>query len=344
MPVQKSPFHLQAELDRLYLEKSRQLAFQATSIEEFQTWKQCLRTQVGEILGIAGRPLPQSVDVEHIQSVDRGKYVEEKYAMDVGEEPNAPLYILVPKTKPPYKPILAFHGHSPSVQHILGNDEDGQALPESASGDGSYARALAQAGYLVVAVEQRGFGERVTNLDGAPQKHNSCRHLSFAYMMQGRTLLGERCWDAMVAISYVQSRDDVVPGVLGCMGYSGGGTTALWLSALDDRITVVVPSSYLCSFKHSILGVPHCECNYVPHILEYAEMGDLAALITPRPFCAASGEHDPIFPIDGVRQQFKTVKKAYELLGVPERCLLRVHSGAHDYHHHLTQEWFARWL
>jgi pimeloyl-ACP methyl ester carboxylesterase len=335
--MNKSQFHLQAEVDRLYAQKPRQLAFHASSVEEYQAWKLSLRQKLIEILGLAGRTLPVVPRVERVQAVDRGAYVEEKYVMSVNDQTEAPLYVLVPKSGPPYKSILAFHGHSPSVQPILGNSPEGEA-----ANNGSYARALAKAGYLVAAVEQRGFGERTSNQVGAQQ--NSCRHLSLEYMMQGRTMIGERCWDGMVAISYVQSRPDVVPGAVGCIGYSGGGTTTLWLSALDDRISIAVVASYLCSFKHSILAVPHCECNYVPRILEYAEMGDLATLIAPRPFRAVSGEYDPIFPIEGARQQFETVKKAYELLGVPARASLAVHPGKHDYHHGLCQEWFAQWL
>jgi dienelactone hydrolase len=333
-----SQFHLQSEVDSRYATQSRQLAFNATSIEAFAVWKQRLRKQLVELLGIAGRMIPTVVNVERVQAIDRGAYVEEKYAMDVGQATKAPLYVLVPKTQPPYKSVLAFHGHNPSVQTILGNAPNMEAGSED-----SFARALAEAGYLVAAVEQRGFGERITEQTSAPLD-NACRHLSFDYLLQGRTMIGERCWDGMVALSYLLSRDDVIPGAVGCVGFSGGGTTCLWLSALDDRIAVAAPASYFCSFKKSILAVAHCECNYVPHILDYAEMGELGALIAPRPFRAITGEHDPIFLIDGVREQFETVKKAYALHGVPDRCSLVVHPGAHDYRHLPTHDWFAQWL
>jgi hypothetical protein len=264
--------------------------------------------------------------------------------MGGGEGVQIPMYILVPKARPPFKPILVFHGHNPSVQYILGNYPTPEIAEESRKLDDNYAQALAQAGYLVCAVEQRGFGERISDQVREPGYPISCRHLSFEYQLQGRTLLGERCWDGMCAINYLQSRDDLVPGALGCTGNSGGGTTTLWLSAIEDRISVVVPSCYLCSFKHSILGMNHCECNYVPGILEYAEMGDLAALIAPRLFRAIAGEHDPIFPIEGVREQFETVRRAYQLLGVEEKCSLAVHPGEHAYNHALSHEWLGKWL
>ncbi len=336
-------FALQAHLDDLYAFQPRRLAFRAETPEAFQAWQAALRQAVRQVLGIAGRTLPQSARVEHLQQVDRGAYTEHKYALDVGET-EAPIYLLVPHGEPPFKPMLVLHGHNPSVNYVLGNYPNEQVAAEMRAVDNNYAQALAQAGHLVCAVEQRGFGERISDQFTEPDWPNTCRHLSFEYLMQGRTMLGERVWDAQLALTYLLSRDDVAPGGVGCTGNSGGGTTTLWLSALDERITVSVPSCYFCSFKHSILGVRHCECNYVPGILELCEMGDLAALVAPRPFRAIAGEQDPIFPIAGVRQQWQTVERAYELVGASDRCSLAVHPGEHAYHHALSHEWFGRWL
>ena len=318
-------FELQSHLDTLYQQKPRQLALAATTDEAFGFWRDALREKVTEVLHLSGRTVPTNPAAEHLSEIDRGSYVEHKYALDVGETVRAPMYVLVPKADPPYKAVMVFHGHNPSVQYILGNYPDEATAQEKRAIDNNYAQALAEAGFLVCAVEQRGFGERLTAQLDEIDYSRSCRHLAFEYMLEGRVLVGERVWDGMCAISYVQNRDDVVPGTLGCTGNSGGGTTALWLSALDERVTVSVPSCYLCSFKHSILGMRHCECNYVPGILGYAEMGELAALIAPRPFRAIAGEHDPIFPLEGVRQEFAKVQQVYDLLGYGDRCSLMVH-------------------
>lgn len=338
------PFHLQKHLDDLYTQQPHQLAFRAQTPAELDGWQRALRAKLLGLLGIAGRRLPTSVQAEQLQSIDRGAYLEQKYALNVGEGVRAPVYLLIPKTKPPYKPIIAFHGHDPSPQYILGNYPNEEIAQERRANDANYAQALAQAGYLVCAVVQRGFDERRSDQSNAPDNPISCRHLAFEYMLHGHTLLGERCWDGMVALTYLQSREDVVKDVTGCTGNSGGGTTALFLSALDERITVSVPSCYFCSFKHSILGMYHCECNYVPRILEYAEMGDVAALIAPRPVRFIAGERDPIFPLTGTQQQFEIVQRAYHLAGVTDHCSLAVHSGAHEYNNAFSQAWFNRWL
>jgi hypothetical protein len=88
----------------------------------------------------------------------------------------------------------------------------------------------------------------------------------------------------------------------------------------------------------------HCECNYIPHILQYAEMGDLAAMVAPRPLRFINGERDASFPIEATRQQFETVRAAYTLLDASERLSLSVHPGEHAYNHAFCHEWLKKWL
>lgn len=343
-------FTLQAHLDALYSDApasalSAHSRFTATTRKQFHAWQHTLRLALIAKLGSFRRKLPDPVNAEPLHSVDRGAYDETKFALDAGEGVQIPAYVLIPHTPPPYKPVLVFHGHNPSVQYVLGNYPDDATAEQMRAVDNNYAQALAEAGYLVCAVEQRGFGERVTpQLSGDETFTSACRHLAFEYLAQGRTLLGERIYDGMIATTFVLARDDVVPGVLGCTGNSGGGTTTLFLAALDERITVAVPGSYFCSFKQSIHAMWHCECNYVPGLLTLAEMGDIAALIAPRPFCAIQGVNDPLYPIVGGREQFETVRRAYALHGAEDRCQLAEHPGAHAYNHALSQAWFVRWL
>lgn len=335
-------FDLQSHTEDLACRRERRLAFEVHSQDAFFDWQRRLRGVVSRLLGLEGRERPKAVTSELIATAERDGYREEKHALDVGEGVEAPVYVLVPQGAPPFKPIMVFHGHNPSVQFVLGNYPSTQAAEEMHAVDNNYAQALAQAGYLVCAVEQRGFGERQsTRFPGAER---SCRHLAFNYAMAGRSLLGERIWDGMCAIDFVLQRADIVQAALGCTGNSGGGTTTLWLTALDERITAAVPSCYFCSFHASIGSILHCECNYVPGILEWAEMGDLAALIAPRPVRFISGEADDIFPTGAAREQFETVLRAYELLGAKDACSHAVHPDGHRYDHALSQEWFGRWL
>ena len=340
-------FNLQPHLDSLLSPRPSSLP---PTINQFAPWQAVLRADLAQLLGLANRQ-QISIKATKLQTIDCGHYSEEKYTLAVGEGVQTPIYLLIPHTDPPYTPILAFHGHDPSVQYILGHYPDEATAVHNHNSHNNYAQALAQAGYLVCAIEQRGMGERLTAQTGETAGTElaevavprSCRHLAFSYLLQGRTLLGERCWDGLCAINYLQTRPDIRPDALGCTGHSGGGTTALFLAALEERITAVVVSGYFCSFRASILGMRHCECNYVPGILQLAEMGDIAALIAPRPLSLLNGRHDPIFPIAGAIEQFETVKRAYDINGRAEACHLAIHPGQHAYHLPSSQSWLERW-
>ena len=336
------PFSLQKHLDRIYSESARKFGFTASTIKDYFLWQSAFRAELTRLLGLQNHP-PASLVMQKIHGVDSGAFIEEKYALDVGEGVRAPVYLLIPKQKPPYQPILVFHGHDPSAQYCLGNYPDEESERANLALDNNYAEALAEAGYLVCVVEQRGMGERMSDQVLQVYSLSSCRHLSLFYLMHRRTLLGERIWDGMCAATYLLSRPDVT-GMLGCTGHSGGGTTALWLSALDERMTTVLVSGYFNSFRGSILAMEHCECNYVPGILELAEMGDIAALIAPRPFCALNGEKDEIYPIENVHKQFEIVRRAYELHTASHACSLSIHPGEHAYNNAISRKWFSDWM
>ena len=73
-------------------------------------------------------------------------------------------------------------------------------------------------------------------------------------------------------------------------------------------------------------------------------MGDIASLIAPRPFCALNSEKDDIYPVTFAREQFETVRKAYELNNASDACQLRTHSGGDAYINQASWNWFGKWL
>lgn len=336
-----SQFLLQEHLNAINSANTGRIAYHGANLDAYQAWQLQFRAEIIRLLGLQGRKPSQFSD-SLLWVVDHENYTEEKHALAIDESVIIPIYILTPKSKGPHSAILIFHGHDPSVQYCLGNLDDVLETQNNINLDNNYAQMLAEAGYLVCVVVQRGLDERLTNQ--VDEKHGrSCRHLAFSYLKQGRTLLGERIWDGMVAIDYLKSRNDVKT-TLGCTGHSAGGATALWLSALDSRIDVSVVSGYFCSFADSIYGMQHCECNYVPGAGANFEMGDLAAMLAPKAVCFINGENDEIFPVRASRQQFETVEQVYALHNRSDACELFVHGGGHRYYKEKALSWFEAWM
>src|SRR5947208_12727813 len=115
------------------------------------------------------------------------------------------------------------------------------------------------------------------------------------------------------------------------MGISGGGTCTTFSAALEPRIKVALISGYLIIFRDCILSLSHCMDNYVPGILNYAEMYDVAGLIAPRPLFVESGEKDDIFPIAASRESFARVKKVYEVFGAGGVVEQETFDGPHSF-------------
>src|SRR5262249_60227073 len=116
----------------------------------------------------------------------------------------------------------------------------------------------------------------------------------------------------------MQPRADLDAHAVGCTCISGGGTRTPFASALEPRIRAAMISGYLNTFRDSIMSVSHCIDNYVPGILNWAEMYDVAGLIAPRPLFAESGEKDTIFPVFAARASFDRVRKIYDVFGAVE--------------------------
>jgi fermentation-respiration switch protein FrsA (DUF1100 family) len=90
-------------------------------------------------------------------------------------------------------------------------------------------------------------------------------------------------------------------------------------------------SSYLNTFRACVMSISHCIDNYIPGILNWAEMYDVAGLIPPRPLFVESGERDDIFPIAASRDSFQRVKKMYEVFGVAGNTGQEVFDGPHGF-------------
>ncbi|MBI3973357.1 MAG: hypothetical protein HY332_18965 [Chloroflexi bacterium] len=123
-----------------------------------------------------------------------------------------------------------------------------------------------------------------------------------------------------------------------------GGEMTLYLEALDERVKAAVISGFLNTFRQTFFEVEHCNCGYVPGILKYAEMGDIAALIAPTPLPIEAGKRDTGFPLSGAQEGYSIARRAYELLGTPERCDIEVFDGGHAFSGRKAIPWLQRWL
>lgn len=130
-------------------------------------------------------------------------------------------------------------------------------------------------------------------------------------------------------------------------GFSGGAMQSLYLSALDDRIHATFLSGYMYGFRDSLLRMNrNCSCNYVPHLMEHFDMGDIASLIAPRRLMIQSCREDRLAGVRGltnVQEQVDIIRANYTVSGNTENVQQDIEDGPHHLDTCQLQD-IAKWL
>jgi dienelactone hydrolase len=127
-------------------------------------------------------------------------------------------------------------------------------------------------------------------------------------------------WDGIRSIDYLLSRKEVDPQRIGITGRSGGGTQSVYISAYDDRILAAAPENYVTGFRYLLtsIGPQDAEQN-LPHFLKNnLDFADFLEVRMPKPTLIVSTLND-FFSIQGVRETFKEVQKAYGAFNAEEK-------------------------
>ena len=320
---------------QLYAETPRQLAFQATTVDAAEAWQVVLRAKLTELVG--GFPQERcDLQPEVLETREFPSYIRETVQFKSRLHSVIFGYFLSPKhlnNSTPNPTILCLAGHGRGVDDIVGIEEDGSMRTEWGGYQNDFALQCVAHGYTVLAIEQFGFGHRrdaVAHQKGGGT--SSCQPSAGAALLLGHTMVGWRVYDAMRAFDYLSTRPEVDMSRLGIMGISGGGTTTFFTAAMDTRIKAAVVSGYFNTFRDSILSLSHCIDNYIPNVLQYAEMYDIAGLIAPRALFVESGTADTIFPIEATRFAVNAAKAIFTCFNADDKLGFEVFEAGHSFY------------
>ena len=145
----------------------------------------------------------------------------------------------------------------------------------------------------------------------------------------GRLLMGERLWDLMRCVDYLESLPQVDKTRIGCAGLSLGGEMAMWLGAMDERIAATVSAGFLTNMDH--MEQNHCLCWKFEGLRELVDYADIYSLTAPRPLQCQNGLLEPPsqFYVPLARQALEEVRTIYKDMAKPENVVLDVHNGGH---------------
>ena len=276
-----------------------------------------------ELYGLLGK-LPRrdrAVSAQRVSSEDRGSYTLEKLVIDLNGEEPAPAYFARPKDRSGKLPTVLFN-HSHGGGYTIGKQEfiDGREY----MGKPPYAEFLTSLGYNALCFDAWIFGERSgrAELDFFKEK-----------LWQGRVLWGMMVYDALKAVDYLHTRDDVDSARLATVGMSMGSSTAQWVGALDPRLKVVVDICCLTDW-HTLVEVGglkgHGIYYYVPDLLNHFTAAQMNALIAPRPHLALAGNLDALTPLAGLEKIDRELQGVYAAAGHAERWKLLRYDVGHQ--------------
>ena len=282
-------------------------------------------------------------------TIDHGAYRIEKIIFESHPQVFVTANLYVPNGR---------KGPLPAVLAPLGHTANGKAYRNYAY----VYQTLARKGYMVLAFDPFGQGERYQYLDprtkeplyGPTGEHSQAGR---PMLLFGSTFAQYRAWDAVRALDYLLSRPEVDPEKIGLTGQSGGGTMTMYLCALEPRIKVAVEvdgnSENLAGPSYAPPGaVADAEQNLVYSLPEGIDRGDLLMAFAPKPLLMIytpidrGATYSPTY-IEGTKEVFKEVQSAYKLMGAAEKAELFATSLPHDYDFFSRQaayQWFNRWL
>lgn len=116
----------------------------------------------------------------------------------------------------------------------------------------------------------------------------------------GTTLAGAVATDDLAALDVLAGLPDVDAGRLGVLGFSGGGSRALFVAALDERVVATAIAGMMAT--SASLVPDHLETHswllHSPGLAARFDLPEIAAM--GRRVLVQYGEHDELFPPDGM--------------------------------------------
>ncbi|HKT13404.1 MAG TPA: acetylxylan esterase [Terriglobia bacterium] len=153
----------------------------------------------------------------------------------------------------------------------------------------SGVRQLVREGFAVCAIDLRGLGVSTAHDPPAgPQFYRDVplqERYAWTCFSLGKPLLGQRVWDFLRCLDYLETRRDVDPHRILGLGEAGASLAVLLSAVLDDRLRSVLLDRPVATYA-SIVEEKAYSLDltwFLFDVLSHFDLPDLTALLAPRP-------------------------------------------------------------
>ena len=299
---------------------------------------------------IGGQPERTPLNPRTVDTVQRGSYHIEKVIYD--SRPGLPVTanLYVPnRGRGPFPAVLLQMGHSP--------------LGKAYTTYQRCAQGLVQLGFVVLAFDPQGQGERVyypdssgkaSRLSSADEEHSTPGR---QMLLTGDTVTRLQTWDAVRSLDYLLSLPSVDRRNVATTGQSGGGTISMFLMAVDDRLSCAALASansenFACANFEAPGSTDDAEQNLVGAGPLAFDRWDTLYPFAPKPLLISVSDKDffgtysPHYLSSGW-EEFQQLKKIYSTLGKADHLAWGGTALPHslEYDSRLQiYNWFLRWM
>ena len=314
------------------------------AVEDRRRWaRETFLRLIGEL------PERAALNIRVTGEFDHPRYRVQKliYESQPGLFVSANLYI--PKgSSPRYAGVLFQMGHSPN----------GKAADTYQRG----CQGLAQLGYVVLAFDPIGQGERIdypgpgdsTRLPSVDDEHTKPGR---QMLLVGDNMVRFQLWDAIRGLDVLASLPFVDARRLASAGQSGGATLTMLLAAVDDRLAAAAVSSgntenMVCADFHPPGATDDAEQDFVGSVPLGFDRWDVLWPFAPKPLLIITsakdffGTYSPTYETNGL-EEYGYLHQAYQTLhaaGQLERFESPLPHGFSYEQRVAVYRFFERWL
>jgi len=321
--------------------------FAGSDVAAFEQWKSELLPKVIASLGRMPGKVP--LNPQTISEITEDGLIKRRVIFDVEPNLSAPALLYRPEKSSGRLPaILCCHGHGPfGKDAVMGIRATPAMEKEIKDHNYDYGLQMARAGFVTLAIDWRGFGERDDRRRGqnVVGSRDICNVHFIRAAILGMTLLGLDIHDGRCALDYLQTLDFVDPEKIGVMGLSFGGTMTTWIALVDPRIKAADIICYSDRFTDFALKRANfCGSQITSGLFDLCDVPDLQGLIAPKPLLVEIGKRDDCFLPASAMSCYHELEKIYLAAGAHENLALDNFDAGHQWGGNLSVRFFKRYL
>ncbi|MEE1765691.1 dienelactone hydrolase family protein [Streptomyces sp. SP18BB07] len=308
------------------------LAWGTSPLRDFRTWRRAARAKVEEHLFVGRDDTPY--DPEFGQDRDEGDgYSRESVTFSLTRYGRVRGALLTPHGTGPFPAVLLLHDHG--AKFDIGKEKlvrpwfDESRLASARAWADRYFSGrfvgdeLARRGYVVLAVDALGWGDR------GPTTYEEQQALASNLYNLGSSLAGLMAREDMRAAGFLAGLDRVDRRRVAALGFSMGAFRAWQTAALSDDIAAAVSACWMTGLKEVMVpgnNILRGQSSYYmlhPGLARHLDFPDVASIGAPKPMFFLHGGQDPLFTSEGVRVAHEKLRAVWRSRHAGERLRLR---------------------